>query len=110
LSVVVTSCREGLLLKVRVTAKSQCDGLPGVYHAADGAAALSVRVRAAPEQGRANRAVIETMAIAFGVAKSTISIRAGESGRNKTVLIAGDPDRLVDVIAPQLKSLLKEHK
>lgn len=107
---VFTACSEGLLVNVRVTAKSQREGLAGVHYAADGSAALSVRVRAVPEQGKANRAVIDTVATSLGLPKSSLSIKTGETRRNKTILIAGNPDRLLAMIAPQLKSLLEENK
>jgi uncharacterized protein (TIGR00251 family) len=110
LRAVFTACREGLLVKLRVTAKSQREGLAGVHYAADGSAALRVRVRAPPEQGKANRAVIDTVATSLGLSKSSLSIRAGETGRNKTVLIAGNPERLLAMVAPQLEILLKENK
>jgi uncharacterized protein (TIGR00251 family) len=110
LKAVFTACREGLLVKLRVTAKSQREGLAGVHYAADGSAALRVRVRAVPEQGKANRAVIDTVAASLGLPKTSLSIKAGETSRNKTVLIAGNPDRLLAMISPQLKFLLEENK
>jgi uncharacterized protein (TIGR00251 family) len=110
LRAIFTACREGLLVKVRVTVKSQREGLAGVHHASDGSAALRVSVRAAPEHGKANRAVIDTVATSLGLPKSSVSIKRGERGRNKIVLIAGNPDRLLAIVAPQLKILLKENK
>lgn len=105
MTAVFTPCKEGLLVTVRVTAKAQRDEVAGVHRASDGSAALSVRVRAAPEQGKANKAVIETVARALGIAKSSIRIKAGETGRNKILLIAGDPDRL-----RAMQTVLKETK
>jgi len=104
----LTSTDDGLLVRVRVTPRSQRDQLAGVYHAADGSTALGVRVRAIPEDGKGNKAVIETIAAAFGVAKSTITIRSGETSRNKILLIAGNAAQLQARIARLLAELRKE--
>jgi uncharacterized protein (TIGR00251 family) len=104
----LTSTNDGLLVRVRVTPRSQRDQLAGVYHAADGSTALRVRVRAIPEDGKGNKAVIETIAAAFGVAKSTITIRSGETSRNKILLIAGNAAQLQARIARLLAELRKE--
>ena len=106
----LTSSEDGLLLRVRVTPKSQRDEVAGVHHAADGSTALRVRVRAVPEDGKGNKAVIETVAAAFEVAKSTLSIRSGETSRNKTLLIAGNPAQLQARIASRLAALRMEKK
>jgi uncharacterized protein YggU (UPF0235/DUF167 family) len=45
------------------------------------------QVRAAPVDGKANAAVIELVARAFGVAKSRVSIRSGAGTRLKRVEI-----------------------
>jgi uncharacterized protein (TIGR00251 family) len=50
---------------------------------------LRVSVMAAPVDGKANAAVIETIAAAFGVRRAAVSIVRGETGRRKTVRIAG---------------------
>ncbi|MGH6873493.1 MAG: DUF167 family protein [Aestuariivirgaceae bacterium] len=104
---ILASTAEGLLLRVRVTPKSQRDEVAGVYRGADGSTALWVRVRAIPEDGKGNKAVIETVAAALGLAKSTIGIRSGETGRNKMLLIAGDAAQLQARIAPWLAALRK---
>jgi uncharacterized protein YggU (UPF0235/DUF167 family) len=49
------------------------------------------QVRAAPVDGKANAAVIELVARAFGVAKSRVSIRSGAGTRLKRVEIAPPP-------------------
>ena len=105
---ILASIENGLLLKVRVTPRSQRDEVAGVHHAADGSAALSVRVRAIPEDGKGNKAVIETVAAALDVAKSTISIRSGAASRNKVLLIGGNAAQLRARIAPRLCALRQE--
>lgn len=48
-----------------------------------------VYVTVAPEQGKANKKMIELLAEYFGVAKSQIRILKGEISRNKIVEIIG---------------------
>ena len=105
---ILASIENGLLLRVRVTPRSQRDEVAGVHYAADGSAALSVRVRAIPQDGNGNKAVIETVAAALDVAKSTISIRSGTANRNKVLLIGGNAAQLQATIASRLAALRKE--
>ncbi len=60
--------------------------------------ALRVAVTAAPEDGRANRAVCETLAGALGVPASAVAVTAGAAARLKTLRIAGDPARLSETL------------
>jgi uncharacterized protein len=46
---------------------------------------LRVRLRQAPEKGRANKALIELLSDHFSVAKSLIEIVSGSTNRNKRV-------------------------
>jgi len=82
--------REGLLLAVRVTPKSSRDQVTGLHTAADGSVSLTVKVTAPPDKGKANKAVIDVLARAARVAKSSFRIVSGETDRNKTVLVAGN--------------------
>jgi uncharacterized protein (TIGR00251 family) len=50
---------------------------------------LRVAVTAPPVDGAANAAVIEALAEAFGVRRSAVTILRGETGRRKTVRVAG---------------------
>jgi hypothetical protein len=50
---------------------------------------LRVSVTAPPVEGKANEAVIRTLAEALGVPRSAVTILRGETGKRKTVRIAG---------------------
>jgi uncharacterized protein (TIGR00251 family) len=50
---------------------------------------LRVAVTSPPVDGKANAAVIEALAAAFGVRRGDVSILRGETGRRKTVRVAG---------------------
>lgn len=48
---------------------------------------IRVRITAPPVDGKANQHLLKFLAKAFGVAKSEIQIKNGETGRNKHVCI-----------------------
>lgn len=50
---------------------------------------LKLRVSAAPEKGKANRAVIELLSRALGIQSGAIKISKGTTSSNKIVEIAG---------------------
>ena len=50
---------------------------------------LVVAVNAPPVEGKANEAVVRVLAETFGVPRSRVAIVRGETGRRKTVRIAG---------------------
>ena len=72
-------------LRLRVSPKSRADGIAGMR--ADGA--LHVRVRAAPEDGKANDAVLEILREALGLPRSAARIVGGASSREKWVELDG---------------------
>jgi uncharacterized protein YggU (UPF0235/DUF167 family) len=85
---------DGVRLLVRLTPRGGRDALEGPGTLADGRRVLKARVRAAPEKGAANAALEALLAAHFGVARSAVSVIAGQSGRLKTVAVQGDPDAL----------------
>ncbi len=82
-------------MALRVQPGAGRNGVDGVAAGADGSPVLKLRVTAPPEDGKANAAVIKILAKAWKVPKGSIEITAGAGGRNKTVLVAGDPTALM---------------
>jgi uncharacterized protein (TIGR00251 family) len=78
-------------LRVRATPKSSKDAIEGLAEEAAGRRFVKVRVRAAPEQGRANAAIEALLARALNVPKSAVSVEKGETQRIKTVRISAGP-------------------
>jgi uncharacterized protein (TIGR00251 family) len=76
---------------VRVTPGASRTAVGGVWQGPDGEKRLVVRVSAPPDKGKANKAVIDAMAKAFGLPKSAVSITAGEKDRMKLVRLVADP-------------------
>lgn len=60
--------------------------------------ALAVDVAAAPEDGKANAALIAWLAKALGAARADVTILSGESSRQKVLRIDGDPAALTKSI------------
>jgi hypothetical protein len=90
---------DGVTLWLRLTPKGGRDAIDGVETLADGRAVLKARVRAAPEDGRANAALIELIAKALAAPKRAVTIRSGETSRLKKLFIAGDPTPIIDALA-----------
>jgi uncharacterized protein YggU (UPF0235/DUF167 family) len=76
-------------LRVRLTPSGGADRIDGRAIDASGNAYLKVRVRAAPENNEANRALEALIAKAFGVAKGKVSVSRGGTSRMKTLEIDG---------------------
>ncbi|PYG03874.1 MULTISPECIES: DUF167 domain-containing protein [unclassified Thioalkalivibrio] len=74
-------------LKLRVSPGAREDAVVGWM-----GEALKLRVRAAPEKGRANRAVERLLAAELGLPAGSLRVVAGQTGRDKTVEIDGWSD------------------
>jgi uncharacterized protein (TIGR00251 family) len=90
---------EGCELRLRVTPNAGADRIDGVEIRDDGNAVLRIRVRAVPDKGKANAAVISLLAKSLGVPRTSIAVVSGETARLKTVRIGGDGARLAQQLA-----------
>jgi uncharacterized protein (TIGR00251 family) len=86
---------DGVRVAVRLTPKASRNAIAGVAESGQGETVLKVMVTAVPEAGRANEALIKLLAKEWGIAKSSMSLVAGATDRNKILHIAGDPDDLM---------------
>jgi len=100
--------RDGVSLAVKVTPRARRPGIEGLVAGAPGpgapAALLQVRVAAAPEDGKANAAVIDLLAAGSGLPRRAFSIVAGATDRTKRIHVAGDPA----AILPRLRTLVTQ--
>ncbi len=80
----VSETAEGVIVDVRAAPRSGRAGVDGWM-----GDAVRVRVRAAPVDGKANRELVEVLADAFGLAKSSVAIKGGETSKTKRVLLRG---------------------
>ncbi len=82
--IAVTEHAEGFVLPVRAQPGARKAGVQG-----EQAGALKVAVTAPPEDGRANKALIETLRDALGVKRSQVELLSGATGRDKRFLVRG---------------------
>ena len=80
-----TETPEGIVLNVRAQPRSSKAGIDGLW----GDDAIKVRIRSAPVDGKANKELIETLADAFGLPKSSVSFKGGETSKTKRILLKG---------------------
>lgn len=92
---------DGVVLDVRVTARSARDAIEGVEYRADGRAVLKARVRAAPFEGKANEALRRLIANELKIAPRQVEIAAGAGTRLKRLRIVGDA-RMLDAMLGRL--------
>ena len=83
---------EALLLSLRLTPKSSRDALEGVETLSDGRSVLKARVRAAPEDGKANEALLRLLAKTLDIPMRALSLASGATGRTKVIRIEGGPE------------------
>ena len=74
----------GVILPVRAHAGSRRNGILGEREGM-----LRVAVTAAPEKGKANRAIVDVLSKTLGVSKSSIELVAGETSPQKRLLVVG---------------------
>ena len=80
-----TETAEGVIVNVRAQPRSSRAGIDGLF----GADALKVRIRSAPVDGKANKELIEVLAEAFGLPKSAVVFKGGETSKTKRLLLRG---------------------
>lgn len=91
----------GVLVPVRLAPRAGRDRITGVKADAAGTLRLSVSVTAAPEDGKANAALVGLLAKVWKLPKSSISIASGAKARSKLVRVAGDPAGILERIEKQ---------
>lgn len=84
---------------MRLTPKSTRDEICGVERLSDGRAVLKARVRAVPQDGEANAALLKVIAKALRVPASAVRLEAGATARLKTVIVCGDETALAAALA-----------
>jgi uncharacterized protein len=87
-----------LIVFVRLTPKGGRDGLDGVETDAEGKSHLKARVRAAPEDGRANAALEMLLAKQAKLPRSAATVIAGQTARLKQVEMKGDPGSILTAL------------
>jgi uncharacterized protein YggU (UPF0235/DUF167 family) len=92
------------VLKVRLTPKSSRDAIEGLADFG-GETVVKARVRALPEAGRANAALVKLIADWLELPVRSVSVAQGTKSRLKYVAIEGDASELVRLIETRLAAL-----
>lgn len=80
----VRDTAQGAQFALRVQPRASRNAIAGVI-----GDAVKLAITAPPVDGKANQAVIEFLSDLFRVAKSSIVIVSGETGRNKLIAVRG---------------------
>jgi len=82
--IVIRDTPQGTTFAVRVQPRSRKSAIVGEI-----GDALKIALTAPPVEGRANQACIEFLAEFLKVPRSSVTIAAGETSRNKVIRVAG---------------------
>ncbi len=82
--VAIQNSREAVTFAVKVRPRAKKNAITGEV-----GDALKLSITAAPVDGKANEACVEFFAKLLNVPRSSVSIAAGQTGRNKVVRVAG---------------------
>lgn len=80
----IEASRGGVVVHVKASPGARRSGITAVR-----GGVLCVSTTAAPDKGKANEAIIEILAKAFGVPKQNVSIVRGATNRRKDIHVAG---------------------
>ncbi|MBI2679230.1 MAG: YggU family protein [Candidatus Koribacter versatilis] len=97
--ILIKATAGGVSLRVKVRPRAKRDAITGIHDEA-----LKLSLTAPPIEGRANDAVIDFFAQLLRLPRSSITIAAGHTSRNKVVRISGISastleQRLVELLA-----------
>ncbi|WP_036259993.1 DUF167 family protein [Methylocapsa aurea] len=88
-----------LIIRVRLTPKSSRDEIGGIDRLSDGRTILKVRVRALPENGEANEALLRLVAKTLRTPAASVRLESGGGSRLKTLSVTGDAEALQAALA-----------
>ena len=92
------------IVTVRVTPRSGRDEVSGRKTFEDGVEAVCVRVTAAPDGGKANKAVCKAVASSLGIPKTSVEVVSGATARRKQLAVDASASQVESWLAslPQL--------
>jgi uncharacterized protein (TIGR00251 family) len=95
----VSAHTDGVRLLVHLTPSAAKNQFIRIDQNANSTVRLRTTVTAAPEQGKANKALIKLLSKKLRLPKSAIQIIAGQHAREKTLVICGETSTLLTQIA-----------
>lgn len=88
-------CPKAYFLRIYVKPKSHQDKIEG-WICKDENNVLQIRIKAPPEAGKANKAIIDLFAKTLDIPKSNIHLVSGSTSRHKTLKIAPWSNQLAE--------------
>jgi uncharacterized protein (TIGR00251 family) len=92
-------------VRFRVSPNARQTALIGLMEISGGQTAFKVSLKDPPEDGKANKALIQLIAKSWKIPKSTLTIKSGDTSRIKTVLIEGDTAALKTTVLNYARDL-----
>lgn len=89
---------ERILLRVRLTPNARKEALGKMVVDENNVYWLKISVRAVPENGKANKALIAFVAKKLGISKNKIELASGDQARTKKLSIEDATDSLIKSI------------
>ena len=84
MALAITRTDAGTIVPVVAKPGAKRDDVVGIH-----GASLKVAVTAAPERGKANKAILKLLAKRLGVSPSALSLVSGETSKQKKILVQG---------------------
>ena len=81
---------------MKITPSAKTTAVGGWDRDSEGAAYLKASVTAAPEKGKANKALISLLSAHYSIPKSALIIVQGETGRMKTIFVASGYENFIN--------------
>ena len=88
---------EGVRLKVRLQPNASSNRVDGIYGELDDCR-IKVHVTTVPEKGKANKSLLKLLAKFLGCSVSQLTLTKGHTDRNKTILVTGNADPVVETL------------
>jgi len=82
--------QDGIYLKVHLQPGARTNMIRGMH-----GDAIKLSITVAPQDGKANRALIEFIAQLLGSPKSAIQLVSGQTSRRKRLFISGQTEKLI---------------
>lgn len=92
----------GVFLHISLVPKSSSDNVGQIIDGPNGCA-LKVRVRALPDKGKANQAVLKLLAKWLKLPKASFELASGSRSKLKTIKISGDIEEILKKLEMSVK-------
>jgi len=86
---------KGVLVDIRLSPNASANRIGAIEKAGDGKERLKILVTAVPEKGKANKALLKFLARTLRLPQRDMELAAGQTDRNKTVLITGEAEAVL---------------